>query len=112
MPHVCSRKESEILRSAQNDRVEGEHSALAMIKHFTLPELAALRRIRERFLHGTAGDADYWRVPADVALYDSTFAERIGWKWDAVLGELRLRGWRPRSRRVLDWGCGSGIAHR
>lgn len=83
-----------------------------MIKHWTPPELAALRRIRERFLHGTAGAADYWRVPADVALYDSTFAERIGWKWDAVLRELRLRGWRPRSRRVLDWGCGSGIAHR
>jgi ribosomal protein RSM22 (predicted rRNA methylase) len=83
-----------------------------MIKHWTPQELTALRRMRERFLNGTAGNADYWRVPADVALYDTTFAERIGWKWDAVLRELRLRGWQPRSRRVLDWGCGSGIAHR
>ncbi len=83
-----------------------------MIKHWTPQELTALRRIRERFLNGTAGTEDYWRVAADVALYDSTFAERIGWKWDAVLGELRRRGWQPRSRRLLDWGCGSGIAHR
>jgi SAM-dependent methyltransferase len=83
-----------------------------MIKHWTPQELTALRRIRERFLNGTAGNDDYWRVPADVALYDSTFAERIGWKWDAVLDELDRRGWRPHARRVLDWGCGSGIAHR
>ena len=83
-----------------------------MIKHWTPQELKALQRIRERFLNGTAGEADYWRVPEDVALYDSTFAERIGWKWNAVFGELQRRGWRPRSTRVLDWGCGSGIAHR
>jgi ribosomal protein RSM22 (predicted rRNA methylase) len=83
-----------------------------MIKHWTSQELKALQRIRERFLNGTAGNEDYWRVPGDVTLYDSTFAERIGWKWDAVLGELQRRGWRPRSRAVLDWGCGSGIAHR
>lgn len=83
-----------------------------MIKHWTPQELKVLRRIRERFLKGSAGTEDYWRVPADLELYDATFAERIGWKWDAVLAELRGRGWRPRSRRVLDWGCGSGIAHR
>lgn len=83
-----------------------------MIKHWTPQELKALQRIRERFLNGTAGEADYWRVPEDVTLYDSTFAERIGWKWDAVLGELRRRGWWPQSTQVLDWGCGSGIAHR
>src|SRR5207253_297398 len=48
----------------------------------------------------------------DLATYDFTFGERIGWKWDHVLRELRLRGWRPRSRRLFDWGCGSGIAAR
>jgi len=83
-----------------------------MIKHWTPQEFMALRRIRERFLNGTAGTEDYWRVPGDVALYDATFAERIGWKWDAVLGELRRRGWQSRCSRLLDWGCGSGIAHR
>ena len=39
-----------------------------MIKHWTPQELTALRRIRERFLNGTAGAEDYWRVPADVAM--------------------------------------------
>jgi len=83
-----------------------------MIKYWNHPELTALRRMRERFLAGTAGAQDYWKVPGDLALYDSTFGERIGWKWDAVLRELDARGWRPQSRHVLDWGCGSGVAGR
>jgi ribosomal protein RSM22 (predicted rRNA methylase) len=83
-----------------------------MIKHFTSRELATLRQLRERFLAGTAGAGDYWQSPEHLELYDATFAERIGWKWDAVLAELRLREWRPRGTRVLDWGCGTGVAHR
>lgn len=75
-------------------------------------ELAILRRQRVRFLERTAGHADYWRSETELALYDATFGERIGWKWDAVLAELSSRGWKPRSTRVLDWGCGSGIAAR
>jgi ribosomal protein RSM22 (predicted rRNA methylase) len=83
-----------------------------MTKYFTKIQLKALNRMRERFLNGTAGAKDYWQLAEDVAIYDSTFGERIGWKWDAVLSELQLRGWTPRSRQVLDWGCGSGIAGR
>ena len=83
-----------------------------MIKYWNHAELTALRRMRERFLAGTAGAQNYWKLPEDIALYDSTFAERIGWKWDAVLGELAARGWQPQSRHVLDWGCGSGVAGR
>ncbi|MEA3208148.1 MAG: hypothetical protein QOE70_1205 [Chthoniobacter sp.] len=82
------------------------------MKHWTPADLAALRRLRERFLTGTAGAIDYWRSPEDLALYDATLGERIGWKWDAVLRELGWRGWSPQSRQVLDWGCGSGIAGR
>jgi len=82
------------------------------MKHFTSRELHTLRQLRERFLAGTAGEADYWQSPEHLELYDTTYGERIGWKWDAVLAELRLRGWRPRSTRVLDWGCGTGVAHR
>jgi hypothetical protein len=82
------------------------------MKHWSAAELATLRRLRGGFLHGTAGEKDYWHSPEDLALYDSTFAERIGWKWDAVLRELVHRGWKPESRRVLDWGCGSGVASR
>ena len=83
-----------------------------MTKHFTKIQLTALNRMRERFLTGTAGAQDYWRLEEDLALYDSTFGERIGWKWDAVLRELARRGWAPQSRTAIDWGCGSGVAGR
>lgn len=71
-----------------------------------------LDRLREGFLSGSAAQGPYWTSPEDLANYDFTYAERIGWKWDHVLRELRLRGWTPRARTVLDWGCGSGIASR
>jgi hypothetical protein len=72
----------------------------------------ALERMRQAFLQGTAGQADYWQNESDLVSYDATFAQRIGWKWDYVLNELRRRGWAPPSGALLDWGCGSGIAHR
>ncbi|HEX2853131.1 MAG TPA: small ribosomal subunit Rsm22 family protein [Opitutaceae bacterium] len=72
----------------------------------------ALDRLRSQFLAGTSGGGSYWKTAADLASYDFTYGERIGWKWDHVLRELRLRGWRPGSRAVFDWGCGSGIAAR
>ena len=75
-------------------------------------DCSALDRLREKFLTGGAAAGPYWETPADLASYDFTYAERIGWKWDHVLRELRLRNWRPRSRTVFDWGCGSGIAAR
>jgi len=72
----------------------------------------ALDRLRDGFLHGGAAAGPYWRSAGDLASYDFTYGERIGWKWDHVLRELRLRGWRPSARTVFDWGCGSGIAAR
>ena len=72
----------------------------------------ALERMRGAFLEGTAGGANYWTSERDVASYDATFAQRIGWKWDYVLNELTRRGWTPPAGELLDWGCGSGIAHR
>jgi len=71
-----------------------------------------LDRLRERFLAGTAALEPYWQTQDDLAHYDFTYAERIGWKWDQVLRELRLRNWSPSSRAIFDWGCGSGIASR
>lgn len=73
---------------------------------------SALDRLRDGFLSGTAARGAYWQSASDLASYDFTYAERIGWKWDHVLRELRLRAWRPASRHLLDWGCGSGIAAR
>jgi hypothetical protein len=89
----------------------------------------ALDRLRDGFLRGAAAPGPYWQSSSDLAAYDLTYGERIGWKWDAVLRELRLRGWTPPtvataggepsrttrgeySRTILDWGCGSGVAGR
>ena len=73
---------------------------------------SSLERLRAAFLSGTAGTTDYWQRESDLASYDATFAQRIGWKWDYVLAELARRGWRPPGGELLDWGCGSGIAGR
>lgn len=72
----------------------------------------ALERLRAAFLAGNAGANDYWQSESDLASYDLTFAQRIGWKWDYVLAELERRGWTPPQGELLDWGCGSGIAGR
>lgn len=83
-----------------------------MAATYSRSELDTLRALRERFLANGSAESGYWRSREELALYDRTFAERIGWKWDAVLRELRARGWEPQSRAVLDWGCGSGVAGR
>lgn len=72
----------------------------------------ALDRLRQGFLHGGAAAGPYWQSESALASYDLTYAERIGWKWDHVLAELKLRRWSPTSRTIFDWGCGSGIASR
>ena len=71
-----------------------------------------LDRLRDGFLNGSAADGPYWKSEDDLAHYDHTYAERIGWKWDHVLAELQRRGWAPPIGNTLDWGCGSGIATR
>jgi hypothetical protein len=73
---------------------------------------AALDRLRDLFLAGGPRRGSYWTSLSDLANYDFTFGQRIGWKWDAVLRELRQRGWSPPKAALLDWGCGSGIAGR
>jgi len=73
---------------------------------------AALQRLRDAFLEGAAGRADYWQRPSDLASYDETFGRRIAWKWDYVLAELARRAWSPPPGPALDWGCGSGTAGR
>ena len=73
---------------------------------------SVLDRLRETFLAGKTGGSSYWNSFEDLANYDLTYAQRIGWKWDAVLRELQQRGWSPPPGPLLDWGCGSGIAGR
>jgi hypothetical protein len=77
-----------------------------------------LARLRAGFIDAPATTrgaalADYWRDERLLRSYDLTFAARIGWKWDAVLGELGERGFAPPAgAHLYDWGCGSGIASR
>lgn len=79
-----------------------------------------LDRLREGFLSGAAANGPYWQTPEDLAQYDASYGERIGWKWDAVLRELKWREWSPavlareagRKLTLVDWGCGSGVAGR
>jgi SAM-dependent methyltransferase len=73
---------------------------------------AALERMRAVFLGREPLRSAYWRTESDLASYDATLGERIGWKWDAVIRDLNLRGWRPPPGPVLDFGCGSGVAGR
>jgi ribosomal protein RSM22 (predicted rRNA methylase) len=76
-----------------------------------------LRELRADFLERGAAERaeplpDYWRNARDLELYDATFAQRIAWRWAAVLAELAARGFPERPAVVLDWGCGTGAAAR
>ncbi len=79
---------------------------------FTQTDLASLSALRARFFDGSNAGGAYWKSEEELALYNASLGERIGWKWDAVLAELASRGWRPTARHVVDLGCGSGIAGR
>lgn len=79
------------------------------MNQFSSSDWQRLRALRDRFL-SDASEA-YW-TPGDLELYDATFAQRIGWKWDGVLRTLDRAGWKPESKRLIDWGCGTGIAGR
>lgn len=69
-----------------------------------------LERLRSEFLNAKGDVGVYWKSEADLAHYHRFFAARIGWKWDDAIAQAQQAGWRRQSHRILDWGCGSGIA--
>lgn len=73
-----------------------------------------LETLRSLFLDDSEGARrkDYWSSEETLNLYDQTFAQRIGWKWQAVLKELSAKSQVPKTPSILDWGCGTGIAAR
>ncbi len=79
---------------------------------FTTDALQQLAHLREGFLNATNGLNDYWTSEELLTLYNETFAERIGWKWNFVLEDLERRGWQLPEGTLLDWGCGTGVASR
>jgi ribosomal protein RSM22 (predicted rRNA methylase) len=80
----------------------------------TAAEVKDLHRLRQLFLEAPTQDSvsDYWSDVSLLGLYDETYGRRIGWKWNAVFRELQQRQWVVPSsiNRIIDWGCGSGIA--
>lgn len=71
-----------------------------------------LRALRDLFFSGEPLAEDYWTSTNLLRDYDITLGERIGWKWDAVIRELKLRGWTPPSSAIDDLGCGTAVATR
>ncbi|MFZ4115493.1 MAG: small ribosomal subunit Rsm22 family protein [Chthoniobacterales bacterium] len=69
-----------------------------------------LRDLRKRFLENAS--ENYWNNPRDLELYDLIYAARIGWKWNAVLEDLKNVGWHSQAQQIVDWGCGTAIAAR
>lgn len=80
--------------------------------NWDLVDWKALERLRDGFLNGNAAAEPYWETESDLQSYDFTFGRRISWKWAAMLEHLRGLGWKPPTRTVVDWGCGTGIASR
>ncbi len=74
------------------------------------PDREILNRLRNEFLTANGSTGLYWTGSADLTQYHHYFAARIGWKWDAANAQAQQVGWRPESPKVLDWGCGTGIA--
>jgi len=69
-----------------------------------------LARIRKRFLDIEEDPGTYWESDEDLELYHRFFGQRIGWKWGDAIRQAEQAGWRLRSRNLIDWGCGTGIA--
>lgn len=79
---------------------------------FSQRNIERLADLRARFLDANGEKDDYWSSEETLALYDETFAERIGWKWDFALRDLERLDWSLPEGAVLDWGCGTGVASR
>jgi hypothetical protein len=76
---------------------------------------ALLQKVRACYISDPKADGirDYWNEDL-LHAYDETFAQRIGWKWLAVLSHLKSRHRLQDifANDVMDWACGSGIAAR
>lgn len=87
-----------------------------MIERLAEADWRRLEELRAQFLAAQEGDAtarpSAWEDERDLALYDSVYGARIGWKWDAFLADALPRLVLPEGARLLDLGCGTGVATR
>jgi SAM-dependent methyltransferase len=72
-----------------------------------------IQKMRQGFLDTDGHLPDYWHDERWLSAYDQTLAQRIRWKWQAVLEALGSR-WAQLTgvTRIVDWGCGTGMATR
>lgn len=74
-----------------------------------------IQKLKELFDHSsTELRKDYWTEEL-LELYADTLGERIHWKWDAFLKDLKERRIHPEflfenTLNFTDWGCGPGTA--
>ena len=69
-----------------------------------------LARLRKRFLEIEEDPGVYWDSAEDLAQYHRFLDQRIWRKRRDALRQAKQAGWHLRSNRVVDWGCGTGIA--
>ena len=70
-----------------------------------------LHNLRQSYLKADSDLPDYWQDDELLLAYDQTLAERIRWKWRAVLDALPM----PIAelpQTLVDWGCGTAGASR
>ncbi|MEZ4815320.1 MAG: small ribosomal subunit Rsm22 family protein [Bdellovibrionota bacterium] len=79
-------------------------------------EITLIKRLKELFDTGSAElHHDYWDEEL-LQIYCDTLGERIRWKWQHFLNELKLQKIHPnllfpeQSLAITDWGCGPGTA--
>lgn len=75
---------------------------------------ALLKQLRQSYLDAQGFLPEYWQSEKLLEAYEQTLGARIGWKWQAVLEILadKQEGWPLKVPRLIDWGCGTGIAAR
>ncbi|MCX7712752.1 MAG: small ribosomal subunit Rsm22 family protein [Chthoniobacterales bacterium] len=76
-------------------------------RFWTIEDWRRVERLRASFFE--LGCPTRWEDERDFQIYDSVFGRRIGVKVLRVFELLESDGWRPKSRVVWDWGCGTGF---
>jgi len=86
------------------------------ISQVSVKALSQIQKLKELFDHSSAElRTDYW-TPELLQLYSETLGERILWKWQAFLEDLKSTYRHPEflfkdsSLKITDWGCGPGTA--
>ncbi len=76
----------------------------------TVTDWQILDRLRQNFISTARTQGAYWTSEDDLEHYHRFFAARIGWKWEAAIRQAQQKGWQLNCDKLLDWGCGTGIA--